>query len=85
MNITNINILRTALGVLFFGVISSFPVLGQNIEGSWMLELNGSKQEIDNSITIGAPSDNEAAIIGELILRKEEKGWQAHVEVGLLR
>ena len=82
MNITNINILRTALGVLFFAVISSFPVMGQNIEGSWMLELNGSKQEIDNSITIGAPSDNEAAIIGELILRKEEKGWQAHVEGG---
>ena len=82
MNITNKNIFRAALGVLFFVVISSFPVMSQNIEGSWMLELNGSKQEIDNSITIGAPSDNEAAIIGELILRKEEKGWQAHVEGG---
>jgi hypothetical protein len=41
--------------------------MGQNIEGSGMLELNGSKQEIDNSITMGAPSDNEAARRGELI------------------
>ena len=54
----------------------------QSIDGKWMLRLDGADQLIDNSITIGAPSDNEAAIIGELSITKINDEWMGHVEGG---
>ena len=50
-------------------LVTISPLMAKtSVEGKWMLILNGGKGQIDNSVVIGAPTDNKAAIIGELSL-----------------
>lgn len=63
-------------------LISSPGFAQSSIEGDWMLLLNGKKIQIDNSVVIGAPTDNKAAIIGKLSLKKFNEKWIGHVEGG---
>ena len=50
--------------LLIILVTSSIGYAQNPTEGEWMIVLNGKKAQIDNSITIGAPSDNKAPIMG---------------------
>jgi hypothetical protein len=68
--------------LLLILVISSIGYAQNPTEGEWMIVLNGKKAQIDNSITIGAPSDNKAPIMGILSLKKVNGNWLGHVEGG---
>ena len=70
LRLKQFSIYRTLLLMIF---ISSSSFAQDSIEGEWMLTLNGGKAQIDNSVVIGAPTDNKAAIIGQLSL-KESNG-----------
>ena len=64
-------------------LLAIFPSMAENtLEGNWMLILNGGRGQIDNSVVIGAPTDNKAAIIGELSLSQLNGKWEGHIEGG---
>ncbi|MAD28895.1 MAG: hypothetical protein CMP00_04420 [Woeseiaceae bacterium] len=64
-------------------LVTISPLMAKtSVEGKWMLILNGGKGQIDNSVVIGAPTDNKAAIIGELSLSQINEKWMGHVEGG---
>ena len=62
--------------------MSSISLAKSPIEGEWMIVLNGKKAQIDNSIIIGAPSDNKAPIMGQFSIKKLNGEWLGHVEGG---
>ena len=64
-------------------LLAIFPSMAEStLEGNWMLILNGGRGQIDNSVVIGAPTDNKAAIIGELSLSQLNGKWEGHIEGG---
>ena len=79
LRLKQFSIYKTLLLVIF---ISTSSFAQDSIEGEWMLMLNGVKAQIDNSVVIGAPTDNKAAIIGQLSLKESNGNWGGHVEGG---
>ena len=77
--------LKNFLGCKFLILIMllSSPGFAQHsIEGEWMLELNGAKAQIGDSIVIGAPIGIRPSIVGKLSLKKLGEKWIGHVEGG---
>ena len=77
--------LKHFLGCKFLILIMllSSPGFAQHsIEGEWMLELNGAKAQIGDSIVIGAPIGTRPSIVGKLSLKKLGEKWIGHVEGG---
>ena len=68
--------------LFFILTMSSISLAKSPIEGEWMIVLNGKKAQIDNSIIIGAPSDNKAPIMGQFSIKKLNGEWLGHVEGG---